>query len=125
MQGTPPYGLYEHPGEYGAIPPHRTDTGAFLAAEVLGAKCCVLLKNVNGLYTEDPFKNPDAEFIKDINAHELLAMDLDDMVVEPMVVKLLPDARNLHEVKIINGHIPGNLEKALKGEEIGTVIRAG
>jgi len=46
------------------------------------------------------------------------------MVVEPMVVKLLPDARNLREVRIINGHIPGNLEKALEGEEIGTVIRA-
>ncbi|MCE5335635.1 MAG: uridine kinase, partial [Desulfobacteraceae bacterium] len=30
--GTPPYGLYEHPSERtnGGIPPHRTDTGAFL-----------------------------------------------------------------------------------------------
>ncbi|HTY15229.1 MAG TPA: uridylate kinase [Methanoregulaceae archaeon] len=124
MQGTPPYGLYEHPGEFGAIPPHRTDTGAFLAAEVLGAKCCILLKNVDGLYKEDPFKNPDAEFIRDISAPDLLAMDLDDMVVEPMVVKLLPDARNLREIRIINGHIPGNLEKALNGEKTGTVIRA-
>jgi molybdenum storage protein len=124
MQGTPPYGLYEHPGEYGAIPPHRTDTGAFLAAEVLGAKSCILLKNVDGLYTEDPFKNPDAEFIEDISAPDLLALDLDDMVVEPMVVKLLPDARNMREVRIINGHIPGNLEKALKGEKSGTIIRA-
>jgi molybdenum storage protein len=124
VQGTPPYGLYEHPGEYGAIPPHRTDTGAFLAAEVLGAKGCLLLKNVDGLYTEDPFKNPDAEFIRDITAQELLKMDLDDMVLEPMVVKLLPDARNLTEVRIINGHIPGNLTRALNGENIGTVIRA-
>lgn len=124
MHGTPPYGLYEHPGEHGAIPPHRTDTGAFLAAEVVGAKRCILLKNVNGLYSEDPQNNPDAEFIADINAKELIAMNLDDMVLEPMIVNLLPDARNLREVHIINGHVPGNLSKLLNGEKVGTVIRA-
>ena len=125
MHGTPPYGLYEHPGEHGAIPPHRTDTGAFLAAEVVGAKRCILLKNVNGLYNENPHSNPDAEFIADITAKELLAMDLDDMVLEPMIVSLLPDARNVREVHIINGHVPGNLAKLLNGEKVGTVIRAG
>ena len=124
MHGTPPYGLYEHPGEHGAIPPHRTDTGAFLAAEVVGAKRCILLKNVNGLYAENPHKNPDAEFIADITAKELLAMDMDDMVLEPMIVSLLPDARNIREVHIINGHIPGNLQKLMRGDKVGTVIRA-
>ncbi len=38
IHGTPPYGLYEQPAEIGMIPPHRTDTGAFLAAEVLGQR---------------------------------------------------------------------------------------
>ena len=27
VQGTPPYGFYEHPPRIGSIPPHRTDTG--------------------------------------------------------------------------------------------------
>ena len=35
IHGTPPYGLFEHPPTMGLIPPHRTDTGALLMAEVL------------------------------------------------------------------------------------------
>jgi len=106
------------------IPPHRTDTGAFLIAEVLGAKNCIIGKNVDGLYTEDPFKNPDAELIRDITAKELIQMNLEDMVLEPMVVALLQDAVHIREVRIINCHKRGNIEKALNGKNVGTIIRA-
>jgi molybdenum storage protein len=122
--GTPPYGLYEHPARDEMIPPHRTDTGAFLIAEVLGAKNCIIGKNVDGLYTEDPFKNPDAELIRDITAKELIKMDLEDLVLEPMVIHLLENAVNIHEVRIINCHKRGNIEKAIRGENPGTIIRA-
>ena len=122
--GTPPYGLYEHPARTGLIPPHRTDTGAFLIAEVLGAKNCIIGKNVDGLYTEDPRKNPDAELIRDITVKELLALDLDDMVIEPMVLGLLKDAVHIREVRIINCHKRGNIEKAINGKNAGTIIRA-
>jgi molybdenum storage protein len=122
--GTPPYGLYEHPARKEMIPPHRTDTGAFLIAEVLGAKNCIIGKNVDGLYTEDPFKNPDAELIRDITARELIKMDLEDLVLEPMVVHLLENAVNIHEVRIINCHKRGNIERAIQGENVGTIIRA-
>ena len=122
--GTPPYGLYEQPAEVGAIPPNRTDTGAFLAAEVLGAKNLILVKNVDGLYTENPFINPEAEIIPDITAAELLDMDLEDMVLEKRVVELLRYAKNVHEVKIVNGHEPGNIRKVLSGGKPGTTIRA-
>jgi molybdenum storage protein len=124
IHGTPPYGLYEHPPEIGMIPPHRTDTGAFLMAEVLGAKNCILLKNVDGLYTEDPFKNPNAELIEDVTADELLEMDLEDLVLERKVIELLRDAHNIREVKIVNGHKPGTLTKVLRGEKVGTIIRS-
>lgn len=122
--GTPPYGLYEHPDRTGMIPPHRTDTGAFLIAEVLGAKNCIIGKNVDGLYTEDPRKNPDAELIRDITVKELLALDLDDMVIEPMVLSLLKDAVHIREIRIINCHKRGNIEKAINGKNAGTIIRA-
>ena len=124
VQGTPPYGLYEHPPKLGSIPPHRTDTGAFLMAEVVGAKNCILGKNVDGLYTEDPFANPDAEFIADITAEELLEMNLEDMVLEPMAVELLRDAVHVKEIKVVNAHVPGNITKAMNGERVGTLIRA-
>ncbi|MDP3564759.1 MAG: uridylate kinase, partial [Methanoregula sp.] len=117
-------GLYEHPARNDMVPPHRTDTGAFLIAEVLGAKSCIIGKNVDGLYAEDPRKNPDAELIRDITAKELIKMDLDDMVLEPMVVQLLEKAVHIREVRIINCHKRGNIEKAINGKNVGTIIRA-
>ena len=122
--GTPPYGLYEHPPKIGSIPPHRTDTGAFLIAEVLGAKSCILVKNVDGLYDEDPRTNPKAQLIREITAEELLRRDMEDMVLERMVVELLPSAKHVKEVKILNGHREGNLTKALQGQNVGTIITA-
>ncbi len=124
VHGTPPYGLYEHPSRTDTIPPHRTDTGAFLIAEVLGAKSCIIGKNVDGLYTADPRVDPDADLIREITAAELIRMDLDDMVIEPMVVELLERAVNIREVRIINCHKRGNIEKAINRKRIGTVIRA-
>lgn len=124
VQGTPPYGLYEHPPKLGSIPPHRTDTGAFLMAEVVGGKNCILGKNVDGLYTENPFENPDAEFIAEITAEELLEMEMEDMVLEPMAIELLRDAVHVREIKVVNAHVPGNITKAVNGERVGTLIRA-
>ncbi|WP_455367682.1 amino acid kinase family protein [[Eubacterium] cellulosolvens] len=123
IHGTPPYGFYEHPPLQGSIPPHRTDTGAFLVAEVLGAKNCILVKNVDGLYSEDPRINPQTEIISEITAQELLKMDMEDMVLERMTVELLRSAKNVKEVKIVNGHIRGNITKAIMGEKIGTIIK--
>ncbi|BCR06458.1 uridylate kinase [Desulfuromonas versatilis] len=123
MHGTPPYGLYEHPPGVGLIPPHRTDTGAFLMAEVLGAKNCILVKNVDGLFSADPRIDPKAELIEDVTVEELLRMDLEDLAMERKLLYLLQDAHHVKEVKIVNGHVRGNIEKAILGERVGTRIR--
>jgi len=124
IHGTPPYGLYEHPPGTGLIPPHRTDTGALLMAEVLGAKSCILVKNVDGLFTEDPRVNPEAELIEEITAGELIRMDMEDMVLERKMLYLLQDMANVREIRIVNGHKRGTIEQAIRGEKVGTVIRA-
>ena len=54
--GIPPYGFFEHPAEQGSIPPHRTDCGAFLLAENIGAKSLIFLKDEKGLFDKDPKK---------------------------------------------------------------------
>jgi molybdenum storage protein len=51
-------------------------------------------------------------------------MDMEDMVLERKVLFLLRDAANIKEVMIINGHKRGTLERALNGENVGTIIRA-
>lgn len=124
--GTPPYGLYEHPSERtnGGIPPHRTDTGAFLAAEVLGARSCILAKNVDGLYDRHPLKYPDAELIPEITATELIEMNMEDLVLERKLVELMLESRNVPYVQIVNGHKPGQITRAVNGEKLGTIIYA-
>jgi molybdenum storage protein len=124
IHGTPPYGLYEHPPGAGLIPPHRTDTGALLMAEVLGARSCILVKNVDGLFTEDPRVNAQAELIEEIGLPELIEMDMEDLVLERKLLYLLRDMVNVREIRIVNGHKRGNIEKAIRGEKVGTVIRA-
>lgn len=123
VHGTPPYGLFEHPPAMGLIPPHRTDTGALLMADVLGAKSCILVKNVDGLFTEDPRLNPEAQLIEEITAEELIGMDMEDMVLERKMLHLLRDTVNVKEIRIVNGHKRGNIERAIRGEKVGTVIR--
>jgi molybdenum storage protein len=122
MHGMPPYGLWEEPAERGRIPPHRTDVGAFLTAEVVGAKRCILVKDEKGLFTGDPKKQPDARFIEKIEVNELISLDLHDLPVERSMLSALAHARSLHEVLIINGLEPGNLTRALNGENPGTLI---
>jgi molybdenum storage protein len=91
---------------------------------VLGAKSCIIGKNIDGLYTEDPGKNPDATLIRDITAKEVIRMNLNDMVLEPMVIELLQDAVHIGEVRIVNCGTCGTIEKAINGKNPGTVIRA-
>ena len=124
IHGTPPYGLYEHPARTGGIPPHRTDTGAFLMAEVMGAKTCILGKNVDGLCTADPKTDPDATVIPEITADELIAMDLEDLVLERMALELLREAVHVREIRIVNCTVPGNVTAAVKGKKVGSIIKA-
>jgi molybdenum storage protein len=122
MHAMPPYGLWEKPPMQGRIPPHRTDVGAFLTAEVVGAKRCILVKDEKGLMTADPKKDPSAEFIPEIEVSELQRMDLNDLPVERAMLEALARARSVHEVLIINGRQRGELTRALAGENPGTRI---
>ena len=122
LPGMPPYGYWEHPPEEGRLPGNRTDVGTFLLAEVIGAKHCIMIKDVDGLYTDNPKSNPDAEFIPKIGAGELLEKDQDDLVVERILLELLCRTQNLKQVQIINGLVKGRITKALNGEHVGTII---
>lgn len=122
MHAMPPYGLWEEPAERGRIPPHRTDVGAFLAAEVLGAKRCILLKDERGLFTSDPKKNPAADLLPEIEVNDLIGLDLADLPVERAMLQALARAQSVREVILANGCEPGALTKALDGQSPGTRI---
>src|SRR3954451_2609889 len=121
-QGMPPYKLWEQNPHVGRIPPQRTDTGCFLIAEAYGARKMIYVKDEDGLFTADPKKDPTASFIPRISVQELLARDLNDLVVERAVLELMLTARNIKEIQFVNGLKPGQLTAALGGEPVGTVI---
>jgi molybdenum storage protein len=124
MSGMPPFGYWEKREEGSRIPPHRTDAGVFLSAEFLGAKRGIFIKDEDGLYTDDPKKNPDATHIPRITAGELMAKNLPDVVLERVVVEYLPRARWCKELQVVNGLRKGQVLAALKGEDVGTIISA-
>jgi molybdenum storage protein len=121
-QGMPPYKLWEANPSSGRIPPERTDTGCFLIAEVFGARKMIYVKDEDGLYTADPKKDPHATHIPRISVQDLLARDLDDLVVERAVLELMLFARHIREIQFVNGLKPGQLTAALDGEPVGTVV---
>ena len=121
-QGMPPYKLWEHNPSVGRIPPERTDTGCFLIAEVFGARKMIYVKDEDGLHTADPKKDPRAAHIGRISVQDLLARDLDDLIVERAVLELMLNARNIKEIQFVNGLKPGQLTAALDGEPVGTII---
>lgn len=126
--GIPPYGFFEHPAEYGSIPPHRTDCGAFLLAENIGARSLIFLKDERGLFEKDPKKVPESkrdqlEFIDRISAAELLERDLDDLIIERPLLQLLQRAKCLKEFQIIDAlNRPEHIMAALDGSHVGTII---
>jgi molybdenum storage protein len=122
MTGMPPFGYWEKPAENGRIPANRTDAGVFLSAEVLGAKRALFIKDEDGMFTDDPKKNPSAKHIAKVGARELLKKDLPDMILERVVIDYLTRARFCTELQIVNGMKRGQVTRALAGEDVGTII---
>jgi molybdenum storage protein len=126
--GIPPYGFFEHPAEHGSIPPHRTDCGAFLLAENIGARSLIFLKDEKGLFNLDPKKVPESKrgelvFYDRISAAQLLDMDLDDLIIERPIVSLLQRSKCLRQIQIIDAlRHPEHILAALEGEHVGTII---
>ena len=126
--GIPPYGFFEHPAEYGSIPPHRTDCGAFLLAENIGARSLIYLKDEKGLYDQDPKKvaesaRGDLKFYDRISAKKLIELDLDDLIIERPILTLLQRAKCLKELQIIDAiRHPDHILAALEGKHVGTII---
>jgi len=122
MPAMPPYDYFSIPSKNGRIPMHRTDSGTLILADLIGARSCILVKDEKGLYTDDPKKNPAAEFIPRISVSELRKRDLDDLIIERPCLEIMENSEVIEKVQIINGLEKGSITRALDGEEVGTVI---
>jgi molybdenum storage protein len=122
--GQPPYHFWEPPPREGRLPDNGPDTGLFLQAEIIGVRKMIYLKDVDGIFTDDPHRNPDAELIPEITAKDLLELRLPDLPLERELLRTLENARLVTTIQVINGLEPENLLRALDGEPIGTLVHA-
>jgi molybdenum storage protein len=122
MHGMPPYDYFAIKPKVGRIPIHRTDVGLVILADLIGSRNVLFIKDENGLYSDDPKKDPEATFIDKIGAADLLARDQDDLVIERPCLEIIQNSEVLDSVQVINGLVPGNITRALNGEHVGTII---
>lgn len=97
-----------------------TDTGSSLRAIEL--ECDVMLKGtrVDGIYTADPEKDPDAVKFNEITYDEIYNRNL--KVMDLTATTMCKE--NGMKIYVFNMDKYGNLIKVLKGEEIGTLVKS-
>ncbi len=100
-------------------PYFTTDTCTALRAKEMMADCIFMGKNgVEGVYSADPKKDPDATLIDRITYREILTRNL--QVMDSTAVGLLEDTDI--QIRVFNMADPHNAVLLLKGEKIGTLI---
>jgi molybdenum storage protein len=119
---VPPYHFWEPPPEDGPVPMHGSDFGLFIHAEVLGMKHIVFVKDEDGLYDKDPKKHPDAKLIPKTTLPELMANMPAELILDHQLFTTWQRSRHIEKIHIVNGLKPGQLTRALAGEDVGTVI---
>jgi len=96
-----------------------TDTAAALRALEIGAEVVLKATKVDGVYSADPVKNPDAEFYPDLSYIDVIAKDL--RVMDMTAISLCME--NGLPIIVYNMKKKGNLKKVLGGAKIGTIVR--
>jgi molybdenum storage protein len=121
---VPPYHFWEPPplDANNPEPMHGSDFGLFQLAEVLGMKQIVYVKDEDGLYDRDPKQHAGAKHIAKITLEELLTCMPAENILDPELYRTWNEAKNITRVVIVNGLKPGQLTRALAGEDVGTVI---
>ena len=96
-----------------------TDTAAVLRAAEIEADAILLAKNVDGVYSADPKKDPDAVKYDAISYDDVLAQHL--AVMDSTATSLSMD--NKIPVVLFALKDPENIVRVVLGEKIGTVVQ--
>lgn len=96
-----------------------TDTGAVLRAVEIEADAILLAKNIDGVYSADPAKDPTAVKYDQITFDEVLAKHL--AVMDTTATSLAMD--NRMPVLVFALKDPENILRVVNGEQIGTTVK--
>ncbi len=102
-------------------PYFTTDTAAALRAMEIKAEVILKATKVDGIYTEDPVKNPHAVKFERISYLQVLQQRL--QVMDATAISLCMD--NKLPIVVFNLKVPGNIRRVVMGdEEVGTTVTA-
>jgi len=100
-------------------PYFTTDTTAALRALEIHADVVMKATKVDGVFDADPKTNPDAVKFEELTYIDVLNRNL--QVMDSTAISLCMD--NGLPIIVFNMEVEGNIERALKGERVGTIVR--
>ena len=101
-------------------PYFTTDTAAVLRAIEIEADVILKGTRVDGIYSDDPEKNPSAKKYESISFDQVLQMKLSVMYLTAFT---LCQENNL-PIKVFNMNVEGNLTKVCEGKNVGTLVES-
>ena len=96
-----------------------TDSGVALRAIEMEVDAILMAKNIDGVYTADPLKDPSATLIRDISYTDALRLGL--KVMDASAFALCAENK-VPMVRVFGLNDPENLLRVLEGSEIGTFV---
>ena len=97
-----------------------SDTAAALRALEMHSEVILMAKNgVDGVYTADPKKDPDAQLIHEITAREAIQRDLKVMDVTALSLCM----ENKLPIHVFNMNNEENIDRIVSGERVGTLVK--
>jgi uridylate kinase len=100
-------------------PYFSTDTAAVLRALEIEAEVILKGTNVDGIYTADPRKQPDAKLIPDLTFQDALVNGYE--VMDRSAFGLCQT--NQLPIVVFNMNTAGNLDRVVRGEPVGTIVQ--
>jgi uridylate kinase len=98
-----------------------TDTTAALRAAEIGADAVLKATKVDGIYTSDPMIDPSAKKFDELDYMRAISDKLGVMDATAITMCMENDL----PIRVFNMTVPGNITKAVRGEEVGTLVTAG
>jgi uridylate kinase len=97
-----------------------TDTAAALRANEIHADVLLKATKVDGVYNDDPEKNPDAIRLPEVTYQQILEENL--QVMDAAAISLCRE--NNLPIVIFDLLTPGNIRRVVCGERVGSVVQA-
>ena len=100
-------------------PYFSTDTAAALRAIQIHADVIVKATSVDGVYTADPKRDPDAKRYESVSYRDVMINELG--VMDQTAITLCKE--NNMPIIVLNIHRHGEVAKALQGQRVGTIVQ--